>query len=235
MPLILRHKRTHRYRLIQRRHSVIPIPMLEKMIRECLVITRLPIQMSVTLHGQFRRDANGGTKWVFKPIIFREVDAVPTPRKILVPDRGADDADGTFVDKCGELYALSQNVNVRFFVHSRHELRLDVFFEDNFPAFSGPFWVCSFRVLSSDNFLRLINDALSAEDVWDEEVARDVPLRVISERVVSSACHVRRREIQVGFCRSTGKRRRLVQCIDPGFGWTRDGVSVTFDIKSVRW
>ena len=30
MPIILRHKRSHRYRLIQRRDNVILIPMLEK-------------------------------------------------------------------------------------------------------------------------------------------------------------------------------------------------------------
>ena len=95
MPLILRHKRTHRYRLIQRRHSVIPIPMLKKLVRERLVMKRLPVKVIVALHGQFRRDTHGGTKWVFEPSMFREVDAAPTPREILVPDPGADHADGT--------------------------------------------------------------------------------------------------------------------------------------------
>ena len=96
MPIILGHKRAHRYRLMQRRDNVIPIPMLEKMIRERLVINRFPVQVIVALHGQFRRNVDGGMKWVFEPIIFREVDAVPTPREILVPNCGVDDADGTF-------------------------------------------------------------------------------------------------------------------------------------------
>ena len=59
---------------------------------------------------------DGGTKWVFEPIMFREVDAVPTPREILVPEPGADDADETFVDESVELSAPSQNVNVWLFV-----------------------------------------------------------------------------------------------------------------------
>ena len=83
--------------------------MLKKMVSESLVIKRLPVQVIVALLGQFRRDADGGTKWVFEPIMFREVDAVPTPRRILVPDCGA---DGTFVDKSAELCALPQNVIV---------------------------------------------------------------------------------------------------------------------------
>ena len=115
MPTILRYKRAHRYRLMQRRDNVIPIPMLEKMVRERLVIKRLPFQAIVALHGQFRRDTDGGTKWVFEPLMFREVDTVPTSREILVPDCGADDADGTFIDKSVEHCALPQNVVVWFF------------------------------------------------------------------------------------------------------------------------
>ena len=171
MPIILGHERAHRYRLMQRRDNVIPIPMLEKMIRERLVINRFPVQVIVALHGQFRRNADGGMKWVFEPIIFREVDAVPTPREILVPSCGVDDADRTFIDKSVELFALPQNVIVWFFVNGRHKFRPDVFLEDDFPAFSGPFRVCPFRVFSGDNFLRFVDDALSVEDVWDEEVA----------------------------------------------------------------
>ena len=143
------------------RDNVIPIPMLEKMIRERLVIDRFPAQVIVALHGQFRRNADGGMKWVFEPIIFREVDAVPTPREILVPNCGVDDADGTFIDKSVELSALPQNVIVWFFVNGRHIFRPDVFLEDDFPAFSSPFRVCPFRVFSGDNFLRFVNDALS--------------------------------------------------------------------------
>ena len=203
--------------------------MLGKRIRERLVLKRLPVQVIVALHGQFRRDADGGTKWLFERIMFREVDAVPTPRRILIPDCGADDADGTFIDKSVELSALPQNVN------GRHEFRPDVLLEDDFPSFSGAFWVCPFRVFSSDNFLRFFDDELSADDVWDEEVARDVPLRVISGRVISFACHVGRREVQMGFFRSTGKRGRFVHCIYPGFGWARDWASITLDIKSVGW
>ena len=205
------------------------------MFRERLVVNRLPVQVIVALHGQFRRDTDGGTKWVFEPIMSREVNAVPIPRRILVPDCGADDADRTFIDKSAELFALPQNVVVWFFVNGRHEFRPDVFLEDDFPAFSDPFWVCPFLVFSSDNFLRFVGDALSAKDVWDEEVAWDIPLRVISERVISFACHVGRREVQVGFFRNTGKRRKLVHCVYPGFGWARDGASVTWDIKSVGW
>ena len=219
---------------MQRRDNVIPIPMLEKMIRERLVIKRLPVQVIVALHGQFRRDVDGGTKWVFERIMFREVDAVPTPREILVPDRGADDADGTFVDESAELSALPQTVIIWFFVNGRHKFRPDVFLEDDFPAFSDPFWVGPFRVFSSDNFLRFIDDALSAEDVWDGSRGM-VPLCVISERAISFACHVGRREIQMGFCRSTGKRGRLVHCVYPGFGRARDGASITWDIKSIGW
>ena len=77
--------------------------MLDKMIRERLIIKRRPVQAIVALHGQFRRDTDGSTKWVFEPIIFREVDAVPTPREILVPDCGVDDADGPFIDESVEL------------------------------------------------------------------------------------------------------------------------------------
>ena len=154
--------------------------MLEKMIGEHLAIKRFPVQVIVALHGRFRRDQDGGTKWVFEPIMFREVDPVPTPRRILVPDCGADDTDGTFIDESAELSALSQNVIVWFFVNGRHEFRPYVLLEDDFPAFSDPLWVCPFRVFSSDNFLRFVDDALSAQDVWDEEVTWDVPLRVIS-------------------------------------------------------
>ena len=191
MPIILRHKRVHRYRLIQWRDNVIPIPMLERMIRERLVLKRLPVKVIVALHGEFRCDVDGGTKWVFEPIMFREVDAVPTARRILVPDCGADDADGTFVDESAELSVLPQNVIVNEWS--------DVFLEDDFPAFSDPFWVCPFPVSSSDNFPRFVDDALSAKDVWDEEVTWDIPLRVISQRVVSLACYVGRRKVQMGF------------------------------------
>ena len=164
--------------------------------------------------------------------MFREVDAVPSPREILVPEPGADDTDGTFVDESAELSALPQNVIVWFFGNGRHEFRSDIFLED---AFSGPFRVCPFRIFSSNNFLRFFDNALSADDVWDEEVARDTPLRVISERVIPFACHMGRREVQMGFFRSTGKRGRLVHCIYPGFGWARDEVSVTWDIESAGW
>ena len=209
--------------------------MLEKMIGEHLAIKRLPVKVIVALHEEFRCDVDGGTKLVFEPIMFREVDAVPTPRRILVPDCGADDADGTFIDKFTELSALPQNVIVWFFVNGRHEFRSDVFLKDDFSAFGSPFRVCYFRVFSTDNFLRFVDDALSAEDVWDEEVAWDIPLRVISERVISFVCHVGRREVQMGFFRSTGKRGRFVHCIYPGFGWARDWASITLDIKSVGW
>ena len=50
------------------------------------------------------------TRPLFEPIMFREVDAVPISRRILVPDCGADDADGTFVDEFVELSALFQNI-----------------------------------------------------------------------------------------------------------------------------
>ena len=161
---------------------------------------------------------DGGTKWVFEPLMFQEMDIVPTRRRILVPDRGADDADGTFIDKSVELSALPQNVIVWFFVNGRHKFRLDVFLEDDFSTFSGSFRVCPFLVFSSDNFLRFFDNALSAKDVWDEEVARDIPLRVIRERVISFACHVGRRDVQMGFFRSTGKRGRLVHCVYLGSG-----------------
>ena len=62
-------------------------------------------------------------------------------------------------------------------MNGRDEFRPDVLLEDDFPAFSDSFWVCPFLVFSSDNFLRFVDDALSAEDVWDEDVTWDVPLR----------------------------------------------------------